>query len=217
MAAPRSRVPHHGPVTPSCPVECLLTVLSMNSFDTFARADGAPFAEPRTVGDVVDLYVRRQLRKIRPRTSPGLGDRGRPGPGRAEPRRPPEAAPGRADRRAARGIIGSAPQGGPVPARAATVTGPPRPCHGPPGHVPARRSRQGPPRQGERSRPGAARCPPPAKAARAPWPIDPHILARSSRRWSASNSPGALAINTQPDTRMHTSRKGNRDVRQPHR
>ena len=70
MEAPRGRVPHHGPVTRDCPVECLLTVLSMNSFNALTRADGAPFAEPRTVGDVVDLYTRRQLRKIR-----GLGPR----------------------------------------------------------------------------------------------------------------------------------------------
>jgi hypothetical protein len=70
LTAPHSGVPHHGPVTPQCPVECLLTVLSLNSFNPLARADGAPFAEPRTVGDVVDLYVRRQLRKIR-----GLGPR----------------------------------------------------------------------------------------------------------------------------------------------
>jgi hypothetical protein len=68
--APRSRVPHHGPVTRDCPVECLLTVLSMNSFNALTRADGAPFAEPRTVGDVVDLYTRRRLRQIR-----GLGPR----------------------------------------------------------------------------------------------------------------------------------------------
>jgi anti-sigma regulatory factor (Ser/Thr protein kinase) len=34
-----------------------------------------------------------------------------------------------------------------VPARTATVTGPPRPCHGPPGQVPARRSCQVPPAQ----------------------------------------------------------------------
>jgi hypothetical protein len=68
--APRGRVPHHGPVTRDCPVECLLTVLSMNSFNPLTRADDAPFAEPRTVGDVVDLYTRRQLRKIR-----GLGRR----------------------------------------------------------------------------------------------------------------------------------------------
>jgi len=34
-----------------------------------------------------------------------------------------------------------------VPARTATVTGPPRPCQGPPGQVPARRSCPGPPAQ----------------------------------------------------------------------
>jgi hypothetical protein len=68
--APRNRVPHHGPVTRDCPVECLLTVLSRNSFNPLTRADDAPFAEPRTVGDVIDLYTRRQLRKIR-----GLGPR----------------------------------------------------------------------------------------------------------------------------------------------
>jgi anti-sigma regulatory factor (Ser/Thr protein kinase) len=34
-----------------------------------------------------------------------------------------------------------------VPARTATVTGPPRPCHGPPGQAPARRSCPGPPEQ----------------------------------------------------------------------
>jgi hypothetical protein len=70
LTAPRSGVPHHGPVTPACPVECLLTVLSLNSFNPLTRADDAPFGEPRTVGDVVDLYTRRQLRKIR-----GVGPR----------------------------------------------------------------------------------------------------------------------------------------------
>jgi hypothetical protein len=64
------RAAHHGPVTPDCPVECLLTVLSLNSFNPLTRAYDAPFAEPRTVGDVMDLYTRRQLRKIR-----GLGPR----------------------------------------------------------------------------------------------------------------------------------------------
>jgi hypothetical protein len=68
--APRGRVPHHGPVTRDCPVECLLTVLSRNSFNPLTRAYEAPFAEPRTVGDVMDLYTRRQLRKIR-----GIGPR----------------------------------------------------------------------------------------------------------------------------------------------
>ena len=70
MTARPGAVPHHGPVIPDCPVECLLTVLSLNSFNPLARAYDAPFAEPRTVGDVVDLYTRRQLRKIR-----GLGPR----------------------------------------------------------------------------------------------------------------------------------------------
>ena len=69
-ASRRAAVPHHGPVTPGCPVECLLTVLSLNSFNPLARADSAPFGEPCTVGDVVRLYARRQLRKIR-----GLGPR----------------------------------------------------------------------------------------------------------------------------------------------
>ena len=54
----------------SCPVECLLTVLSRMSFNPLTRAYEAPFDEPRTVGDVMDLYARRQLRNIR-----GLGPR----------------------------------------------------------------------------------------------------------------------------------------------
>ena len=66
----RGAVPHHGPVTPGCPVECLLTVLSLNSFNALTCADAAPFDEPCTVGDVVDLYARGQLRNIR-----GLGRR----------------------------------------------------------------------------------------------------------------------------------------------
>jgi hypothetical protein len=70
LTARTGRVPHHGPVTPECPVECLLTVLSLNSFNPLTRAYDAPFAEPRTVGDVMDLYTSRQLRKIR-----GIGPR----------------------------------------------------------------------------------------------------------------------------------------------
>ena len=70
LAAPRAKVPHHGPVTPDCPVECLITVLSLKTFNPLARADDAPFGEPRTVGDVMDLYTRRQLGKIR-----GIGPR----------------------------------------------------------------------------------------------------------------------------------------------
>jgi hypothetical protein len=68
--ARRSAVPHHGPVRPECPVECLLTVLSLGSFNPLTRAYDAPFREPRTVGDVLDLHARRQLSKIR-----GLGRR----------------------------------------------------------------------------------------------------------------------------------------------
>jgi hypothetical protein len=70
MAVPRGVVPHHGPVSAHCPVECLLTVLSRTSFNPLTRADGAPFGEPRTVGDVLDLHARKQLREIR-----GIGPR----------------------------------------------------------------------------------------------------------------------------------------------
>jgi len=65
LTAPRAKVPHRGPVTPVCPVECLLTVLSLKSFNPLARAYDAPFDEPRTVGDVMDLHTRRQLRQLR--------------------------------------------------------------------------------------------------------------------------------------------------------
>lgn len=63
-------VPHHGPVRSDCPVECLLTVLSLTSFNRLARAEDAPFDPPRTVGDVLGLYSRDQFREIR-----GLGRR----------------------------------------------------------------------------------------------------------------------------------------------
>ncbi len=63
-------VPHHGPVSPDCPVECLQTVLSLMTFNPLARAYDAPFDPPRTVGDVIEMYTRRQLREIR-----GLGRR----------------------------------------------------------------------------------------------------------------------------------------------
>jgi len=64
------RVPHHGPVSGGCPVECLLSVLSVASFNPLTRACDAPFDPPRTVDDVLDLYTRHELRKIR-----GLGPR----------------------------------------------------------------------------------------------------------------------------------------------
>lgn len=70
MTTSRTWIPHHGPVSPDCPVECLLTVLSLMSFSRLACARDAPFSPPFTVGDVMNLYTRRQLRKIR-----GLGPR----------------------------------------------------------------------------------------------------------------------------------------------
>jgi serine/threonine-protein kinase RsbW len=63
-------VPHHGPVSPDCPIDCLMTVLSLMSFHPLARAYDAPFDPPRTVGDVIGLYTGGQLPKIR-----GLGRR----------------------------------------------------------------------------------------------------------------------------------------------
>lgn len=56
---------HHGPLTPGCPVECLRTVLSNGSWNPLARAYDAPFSPPRTVGDVVELFISDRLRDIR--------------------------------------------------------------------------------------------------------------------------------------------------------
>ena len=44
--------------------------MSLNSFNPLTRAYDAPFAGPRTVGDVMDLHAGQQLRKIR-----GVGPR----------------------------------------------------------------------------------------------------------------------------------------------
>lgn len=65
-----SPVPHHGPITTGCPVECLQWVMSQHSFNRLARAYDAPFDPPRTVGDVLDLHVRHALGEIS-----GLGPR----------------------------------------------------------------------------------------------------------------------------------------------
>jgi hypothetical protein len=62
--------PHHGPVSPDCPVECLLTALSLNAFNPLTRVYNQPFDPPRTVGDVVGLYARGELSRIY-----GLGPR----------------------------------------------------------------------------------------------------------------------------------------------
>jgi hypothetical protein len=61
--------PHHERINLDCPVECLLTVLSLKAYNPLTRACGLD-EPPRTVGDVVDLHTRHQLREIS-----GLGPR----------------------------------------------------------------------------------------------------------------------------------------------
>jgi hypothetical protein len=63
-------VPHHGAISPDCPVECLRVVLSLATFNALARAYDAPFDPPGTVGDVIELYTSGRLPEIR-----GLGRR----------------------------------------------------------------------------------------------------------------------------------------------
>jgi len=58
--------PHHGPISPGCPLECLRTVLSQHAFRRLLRADDPP----RTVGDVIKLCTSGELRDIH-----GLGRR----------------------------------------------------------------------------------------------------------------------------------------------
>ena len=62
--APRGGVPHHGPITPNCPVDCLQVVLSKRSLNLLARAYDAPFDPPQTVRDVVELCQQRKLGQI---------------------------------------------------------------------------------------------------------------------------------------------------------
>jgi len=64
------QVPHHGPIGPACPVDCLQTVLSRMTLHPLARAYDAPFGPPRTVGDVAELHADGRLQEIR-----GLGKR----------------------------------------------------------------------------------------------------------------------------------------------
>ena len=52
-------VPHHGPIRPDCPLECLAAVMPLMSFHP-----------PQTAGDVLDLFRRNQLGEIG-----GLGPR----------------------------------------------------------------------------------------------------------------------------------------------
>lgn len=61
------QTPHHGPITPGCPLQCLRAVLSPRSFN---RLDWAHY-RPETVGDVLTLYASGELPDIN-----GLGPRG---------------------------------------------------------------------------------------------------------------------------------------------
>jgi serine/threonine-protein kinase RsbW len=56
--------------TPACPVDCLAVVLSTATFHVLARADGAPFDPPATVGQVLELRRAGELGK-----AAGLGRR----------------------------------------------------------------------------------------------------------------------------------------------
>ncbi len=60
------QAPHHGPITPQCPLECLLTVASRRSYNRLKWAD----CRPRTVGDVLRLHASGELPGIN-----GLGPR----------------------------------------------------------------------------------------------------------------------------------------------
>jgi hypothetical protein len=66
MTARPGVVPHHGPVRPDCPLECLLPALSLMSFNRLKWADDPA----RTVGDVMNLLTTHHLGKIS-----GLGPR----------------------------------------------------------------------------------------------------------------------------------------------
>lgn len=57
-------------ITRTCPVDCLSAILSGKAFYPLARAYGARFDLPGTVGDDVDLYLQRRLSEIS-----GLGPR----------------------------------------------------------------------------------------------------------------------------------------------
>lgn len=58
-AVRRGMVPHHGPISAQCPVQCLLTVLSMSSLLPLARA-----WPPLTVGGVLELQAAGRLAEV---------------------------------------------------------------------------------------------------------------------------------------------------------
>ena len=59
--------------TPACPIDCLQTIVGKTAFSPLARAYGAPFDPPATVGQVIE-----RVRQGRLRQAAGLGPR-RPG------------------------------------------------------------------------------------------------------------------------------------------
>ena len=61
------------PPTPACPIDCLQTIVGKTAFSPLARAYGAPFDPPATVGQVIELVRQGRLRQ-----AAGLGPR-RPG------------------------------------------------------------------------------------------------------------------------------------------
>jgi hypothetical protein len=56
----RTTWPDHGPVTPNCPVECLLSVMSQRSWNRLARSR----EEPATVREVVAVAAAGKLRPV---------------------------------------------------------------------------------------------------------------------------------------------------------
>lgn len=59
------RPPHHGAIVPECPVECLLSVLSQQTWSPLARGDSFFSQPPKTVGDVLAIQARGELWHIR--------------------------------------------------------------------------------------------------------------------------------------------------------
>ncbi len=47
--------------TPACPIDCLQAVLSMATFNTPTRTEGAPFDPPPNIGQVIALLQHKRL------------------------------------------------------------------------------------------------------------------------------------------------------------
>lgn len=59
-----SRPDHHEEISPDCPVACLLTVMSRKAWLPLTRARSPLRRPPETVGDVLEMHARGQLREI---------------------------------------------------------------------------------------------------------------------------------------------------------